>query len=216
MKFDLHVHSEHSEDSQSSVKDILKMAKKRGLHGLAFLDHNTMDAYWEAEDTDLIIVPAVEVSTPQGHVGAMGMEKSIGRQPDVKTALHLIREHGGLSVALHPYRFWSGIGEREVRAHGWDAVEGLNARTGKRDNLRAQRLAKPLNLPIIGGSDAHSLEELGTGYTIVKQVDSWPMLLDEIRAGRTKVGGTHRSTGDTFRYVKKSVSEWMGRGFNRM
>ncbi len=216
MKFDLHVHSEHSQDSRSSVKDILKMAKKRSLHGLAFLDHNTMDAYWQAEGSDLIIVPGVEVSTPQGHVGALGVEESIRKQPDVKTAVERIYDMGGTPIALHPYRFWSGIGEEEVRAHRWGAVEGMNARTSSRDNLRAQRLAKQIDLPIIGGSDAHNLEQVGMGYTIVKKVNSWQGLLEEIRCGRTEVGGIHRSKSDTFRYVKKAVSEWMSRGFSRM
>ncbi|MFO8109477.1 MAG: PHP domain-containing protein, partial [Thermoplasmata archaeon] len=101
MKFDLHVHSEHSPDSNSSVRDILRVARKKGLHGLAFMDHNTMDAYWEAESTSLIIVPGVEVSTPAGHVGALGIEESMGEQPDVRTAIRRILELNGLPVAMH-------------------------------------------------------------------------------------------------------------------
>ncbi len=216
MKFDLHVHTEHSNDCRSSVRDVLNIAKKKGLHGLAFMDHNTLDAYWEAEDTELVIIPAVEISTPAGHVGALGVKDRIGKQPDVKTAITRISDLGGLAIALHPYRFWSGIGEKEVRNNRWGAIEGLNARTGVKCNLKAQRLADELKIPVIGGSDAHQLEYVGKGYTVVKNVNSWRDLLDEIKKGRTVLGGSHPSSKDTFRYVKKSVSEWIGRGFSRM
>ncbi len=216
MKFDLHVHTEHSKDSESSVDDVIEMAIKIGLDGLAFLDHNNMNAYHEADPSELIIVPAEEVSTPEGHVGALGMERSIGRQPDVRTAIMMIKDQGGLPVALHPYRFWSGIGEKEVRANDFAALEGHNARTCLKENRKAQSLAKVLGLPIIGGSDAHTVEQVGSAYTVVKDVSSWRQLLDEIRSGRTTVGGTHRSRTDTARYVKKAVSEWVGRGFKRM
>lgn len=216
MKFDLHVHSEYSPDSQSSVREILEVARRRGLDGLAFLDHNTMDAYHEARDPSLIIVPAVEVSTPSGHVGALGVEEGIRRQPDVKTAISQILKRGGIPVALHPYRFWSGIGEDQVRSHEWGALEGLNARTAYKENLKAQSLAGELNIPVIGGSDAHQVEGVGTGYTVVRRVDSWQGLIREIEQGRTGVGGSHRTSTQTLRYVKKSVSQWMGRGFSRM
>ncbi len=194
----------------------MNTAKSRGLKGLAFMDHNTLDAYWEADGTDLIIVPAVEVSTPQGHVGALGICESMGRQPDVGTAVTRILDLDGLPVALHPYRFWSGIGESEVRNNRWGAIEALNARTGYRDNLRAGELAKELALPVIGGSDAHRVEQVGAAYTVVRRVNSWEELLEEVKKGKTTLGGSHRSSTDTLRYVKKSVSEWAGRGFSRM
>lgn len=43
MKFDLHVHSEHSRDSNSSHRDIIEIARKRGLDGFAICDHDTVE-----------------------------------------------------------------------------------------------------------------------------------------------------------------------------
>ncbi|MFO8110771.1 MAG: PHP-associated domain-containing protein, partial [Thermoplasmata archaeon] len=160
--------------------------------------------------------PGVEVSTPAGHVGALGIEESMGEQPDVRTAIRRILELNGLPVAMHPYRFWSGIGETEVRKNEWGAIEGLNARTPLKSNLKAQKLAVDLNLPVIGGSDAHKVEYVGAGYTIVKKVSSWQELINEIKNGRTNVDGSHRSSADSIHYITKSIVKWIGRGFNRM
>jgi predicted metal-dependent phosphoesterase TrpH len=41
LRFDLHVHSNYSPDGHSSVEEILKAAKARGLDGVAFTDHDT-------------------------------------------------------------------------------------------------------------------------------------------------------------------------------
>ena len=43
MKFDLHVHSEHSKDSNSSHRDIIEVARRRGLDGFAICDHDTVE-----------------------------------------------------------------------------------------------------------------------------------------------------------------------------
>jgi predicted metal-dependent phosphoesterase TrpH len=50
-----------------------------------------------------------------------------------------------------------------------DAIEGLNASMPwplSLGNLAAQRLAHDLGLPAVGGSDAHTLATIGSGYTL--------------------------------------------------
>jgi len=42
MKYDLHIHSKYSHDSLLSPDNILKVARKRGLGGIAVTDHNTI------------------------------------------------------------------------------------------------------------------------------------------------------------------------------
>ena len=42
MKYDLHIHSKYSSDGIMDVKDIMKIAIKRGLNGIAITDHNTI------------------------------------------------------------------------------------------------------------------------------------------------------------------------------
>ncbi len=218
-KFDLHVHSEFSDDSSSPVKEIIKLAKIKGLRGLAFLDHNTLQGYYKAREytTDLILVPALEVSTPYGHVGALGIQEEIGRFDTVLEAVESINEHGGIAIAVHPYRIWSGIGSKIVKeTKGWTAIEGLNGRNRFGTNKKAQKLARHIDLPVTGGSDAHDLDEVGKAYTLIEDVSSWEDLISEIKNGNIGIDGQHQTIGENIKYALKSVSEWVTRGFKRM
>ena len=73
---DLHVHtpgsSDAAEEDFGTAADIVKTALDVGLHALAVTDHNT--ASWcaamadAARDTDLVVLPGVELSTRDGHL----------------------------------------------------------------------------------------------------------------------------------------------------
>ncbi|MFW5928118.1 MAG: CehA/McbA family metallohydrolase [Thermoplasmatota archaeon] len=218
MKFDLHIHSKHSGDSKVDPEDIVKIAEKKGLDGLAILDHNSIEGYNKIRDmdTDLILVPGIEVSTEQGHVGALGLREEIGRFETVDEAVETIHEYGAIAVAVHPYRFWSGMGEDVIRGNNWDAMEGMNGRTWHYKNKRAQELAKEMDLPMVGGSDAHRVKSVGKAYTIVENADSWEDLINDIRKYDTGVGGEDRTYRQTFFYIRRALGGWIKRGFRRI
>ncbi|MFP4050159.1 MAG: CehA/McbA family metallohydrolase [Thermoplasmata archaeon] len=218
MKFDLHIHSQYSGDSKSKPREIVKIAEKKGLDGLAILDHNTIKGYNEIKDmdTDLILVPGIEVSTEEGHVGALGLKDEIGRPKTVEEAVDIIHEHDAIAVAVHPYRFWSGMGEDVIRGNDWDAMEGMNGRTWGYKNIRSKKLAKEMNLPIIGGSDAHRLKSVGKAYTIVDNANSWQELISDIKEYKTDVRGQSRTYPQTFFYVRRAVGGWIKRGFKKI
>ena len=48
MRFDLHIHSHFSPDSNSSVEAILMQAQEAGLDGLAITDHNSVQSFFDA------------------------------------------------------------------------------------------------------------------------------------------------------------------------
>jgi predicted metal-dependent phosphoesterase TrpH len=48
LKYDLHSHSRYSKDGIMDVRDLLKIAKKRGLDGIAVTDHDTIRGGMEA------------------------------------------------------------------------------------------------------------------------------------------------------------------------
>ncbi len=218
MKFDLHIHSSYSGDSESTPEDILNTAKKRDLDGLAILDHNTLEGNRKTSQlsSDLIVVPGIEVSTPEGHVIALGLQEEIGRQPSISEAIDTVNEHGALAVAAHPYRFASGIGEENVLKHDWDGIEGMNGRGWARRNRQAQALADRLDLPITGGSDSHRLKTVGKAYTLLEDAATWEDVIQKIEKGETDVGGQSRTFVQTFFYVKRTLSRWALRGFERI
>lgn len=62
---DLHIHTTSS-DGEHSVKEIIKMAKQKGLKGIAITDHDTVAAIPEAliliKDFEVEIIPGIEIS----------------------------------------------------------------------------------------------------------------------------------------------------------
>lgn len=218
MRFDLHVHTEHSGDSKVPVEDALQTVKEKGLDGVAFTDHNTMSGYRKAKGLDppLIIVPGEEVSTPVGHVLALGIEDEISRQPSIKDAIQKIRQQGGLAVAPHPYRTWSGIGEENLLKNDWDAVECRNGRSWRRKNGMAEKVARDKGYPVTAGSDAHRLKSVGKTYTEVREIENWEDVIREIREGHSMLGGENRSFIQTFFYVRRALFGWVRRGFKRI
>lgn len=66
-RIDLHIHTNVS-DGNLSPKEVIDMAVQNGVSVIAIADHDTVDAYSDelfdyAEEKNLILVPAVEIST---------------------------------------------------------------------------------------------------------------------------------------------------------
>ncbi len=218
MRFDLHIHSRYSEDSKSTLEDIIEKARRENLDGLALMDHNTLEGFFEAQkiDTELIIIPGMEVSTDDGHVMALGVQEDIETRLSIPETIDRIREKGGLAVAAHPSRFWSGMGKENALGNSWDAVEGMNGRSWEIKNNRAQKIAEDLDLPVTGGSDSHRVKTVGKAYTIIEDVERWEDLIPKVEKGDTDVGGNSRDFAQTFFYVRRALGGWMKRGFKRI
>jgi predicted metal-dependent phosphoesterase TrpH len=220
MKLDLHVHTEHSSDGKNKVEDIIRILKEKGFGGAAILDHNSPNGAREAlnmHPVDFIVVPSIEVSSKYGHILALNVTDPIKRDLEVLETIDHIHAAGGFAVAAHPYRYWSGLGEKNVLGRPFDAIEAHNSRSDRSSNRKASILAQNLGAPVTGGSDSHENWSLGTGYTIVP--DDCMTADDVIKAisqHRTRVGGDHRTGSNTVGYVSKSVTEWLGRGMKKM
>lgn len=191
IRLDLHVHSAHSIDGSCSLKDIVKSAQQKGLHGFALTDHNSIDGHKEiqlfAKKKNFLIIPGVEVSSSCGHIVALGINKLIPRGLRPAQTVKLIHEQGGVAIAAHP--FIIGRNPNLVYKAKFDAIEGLNARAVFPANQLARIFAKKNKIPIIGSSDAHHCDEVGVAYTELECELKLESVLNEIRKGRTSVGG---------------------------
>ncbi len=67
------------------------------------------------------------------------------------------REHGGCVVQAHPFRDRSYIRRIHLNTACVDGVEVYNAANPMEVNVQAYRYARRLNLPMLAGSDIHSL-----------------------------------------------------------
>ena len=220
MKLDLHIHSTYSRDGTAAPKDILKFSKKIGLDGFAIADHNAIDGAIETfsmgVSEDLLVVRAIEVSAVEGHVLAYGVKEIVPKGLSVAETVEKIHELGGVAVAAHPKRFPSGVGLDVARTEKFDAIEVLNGGSSRRSNVAAKRIAEARSLPVVGGSDAHEIKQVGKCYTVVEGVASEDDVLEAIRRGRTSLGGRSRSPSEGVRYSVETLIEWLKGDLRRL
>ena len=192
MRFDLHVHSKYSSDSGSSVEDILKMAVKKGLDGIAICDHNTIAGSFHAikhaskMNLPLLVLPGVEVSTTQGHLIVLGLRENIQPGLTPEETISIARKKGGVIIAVHPFKVRS-IGN--VEGLDIDAIETFNSRCIFKENNKAEKMAIELGIPRVGGSDSHMVRTVGIGYTEIDAEPYEASVLNAIRMGKTRPCG---------------------------
>jgi len=220
MRLDLHNHTRYSPDARVPPRELVGAATRAGLDGLAITDHNAVGGVAEALDAardGFLVIPAMEISTSEGHVLAYGIREIVPRDLSARETVERVVALGGVPVAAHPYRFWSGLGPEATAGAGFAAYETRNARTLRRGNDRARDLAHANRVGETGGSDSHSLGELGRAITVI---DGGAVglgdVLQRLGQGRTGSEGRDRGAAGTARYVTKAVGEWILRGMRRI
>jgi predicted metal-dependent phosphoesterase TrpH len=219
MKADLHVHSIHSSDGKSTVAEIIKEAEARGLGAIGFTDHNSILGGQDALKitTKIIVVRGVEVTSSEGHILAYGVAVDIPSGRSAAETIKLIHEAGGIAVAAHPGRIWSGLKPDSILGNDFDAIEINNARSTPGLNRKARILAGTLKRPVTGGSDSHHFSTLGGAYAVVPDdCRTEADIIAAILAKRTGAEGSSRSASGTVRYGSKAIGQWVGRGMRRM
>ncbi len=193
MKFDLHIHSKYSYDSLLRPDTIIKVAKKKGLDGVAVTDHNTIKGGVETskvnKDDDFVVIVGSEIKTEYGDVIGLFLTDEI-RSRVFADVVDEIRNQSGLTVLAHPFR--KGIVfPRDLLGHV-DLIEGFNARSTKNLNQKAIELARDCRIPVTAGSDAHLGFEIGGGRTVIRT-----RTLDDVRCalknGETLIEGKESS-----------------------
>ena len=219
MKADLHVHSLYSPDSKAKLEDIIAVAKDRGIGCLAITDHNEFKAYEQLKDRkDIIIIPGEEVSSSVGHIIALGIDRQIPPRLSIEETVRLIHEAGGYAFAAHPYRMWSGLGEKNTRNPCFDGTEARNSRSIPRDNRRSQKLAAEIGKPITAGSDAHVPHHVGLGYVeLPDTVTNWQEAVEAIMSNN--ILGVYSENRNSIRSIKfglKTFFKFSLRGFRKI
>lgn len=219
MKADLHVHTMFSKDGRTTMEQLIQTAVERDIRCIAVTDHNEFKAFELLKDNkNVIIIPAEEVSSKKGHIVALGIDRQIPRGLSIQETIDRIHEAGGYAIAAHPYRWWSGLGEKNTLAYDFDGIEARNARSIPSANRKSEKLAKRIGKPITAGSDAHVPKRIGYGYVeIPDTISNWQEAVDYIMSGQITEAKSHsRHMGGTLHYGLKSIGQWMFRGFRKM
>jgi predicted metal-dependent phosphoesterase TrpH len=207
LRIDPHVHSEDSYDADEPVERLLDRAAASGLDGIVVTDHDAIRescrAAALAADYGLVGVPGVEVSTADGHLLAIGVDRRPSRDEPLSETVDRVHDLGGAAIVPHPFqRARHGARGDVVVGAGPDALEVYNAHTltGLR-NTQTGAFARAHGLPGVGGSDAHSASLVGRAYTELRVREPTVQgVVDAIRAGRTRADGRRTTTRQ---YVRK-------------
>lgn len=165
MRFDLHVHTTISSCSKLSITDILEEAKTRNLAGVCLTDHDTMAARHEIKEglqsDGLCVICGMEYTTAEGDFLLFGPFADIPSGLPATDLLKLVRKMDGVAVAAHPFREHRPTQEHLIAKGLCRFIEGVNGRNHEHENQQAMLWEKLYGVRQVGGSDAHSLRELG-------------------------------------------------------
>lgn len=199
MILDLHTHTCWSFDGFLDPVRLVRVARARGLDGIAVTDHGEIGGAEEARRAaggDLLVVVGQEIETRGGELLGLFLRERIVAE-DPLEAVGAIHDQGGIAVLPHPFARSCTIDERVARA--LDACEGFNARhagvarlegTGGED--RVMEFARRYGLSLTAGSDAHFAREVGRARTQVT-ASSEEEVRERILRGDTVLSGRRSS-----------------------
>lgn len=188
MIIDLHVHTTYSSCSQLEIDAILNNALSRGLDGVCITDHNCMDASRDIvegiQDNGLVVIIGMEYDTPEGDFLLFGSFEDLKPGLMAEELLKIVDERSGAAVAAHPFRRDRPVDQRVIQRGLCRAVESINGRNSELENVKTHIWLNKYPLVQCGGSDAHSLEELGiAGTTVAVPVRTRDDLIYAIKNG---------------------------------
>lgn len=178
-KADLHIHTTYS-DGTGTVPAILEWAANfTGLDVIAITDHDVLHGALEALDLapkfGIEVIPGCEITTRDGHLLALFIQKPIPRGLSMLESVLRVGEQGGVCIPAHPTDAIAHGASRAViqnilrHPDARQVMVGLETiNTGiwnQQANPRAQRIASAYSLAATGGSDSHVFWTVGSGYT---------------------------------------------------
>lgn len=156
----IHVHTEYSPDSRVSLSALERAVLREGVACVAITDHDTIEgAIAFARQGPCRVIVGEEISTRDGHLVGLFLEEAVPPGLSAKRSAELIREQGGVVVAVHPFARLCerSLGALTYELGEWlDAVEVFNAQNViAGDDALAVALAARLGVPGLAGSDTH-------------------------------------------------------------
>jgi predicted metal-dependent phosphoesterase TrpH len=219
---DLHMHSTYS-DGMGTIEQILHHVQyNTRLDVIAITDHDVIEGALRARDLcakgnyrfDFIV--GEEITTSQGHLLALFIEKPIQPSLSMERSIDLIHEQGGLAIVAHPLNpFFRHSCPRELldRIHAAEDVwlDGIESWNASLCGVYGNRIAMSVNRkvygwPEVGNSDAHTLSAIGRGCTWFEGKSAQDVRTT-IEAGLSAPGGTLWRMHDYLRLARHHMSK---------
>lgn len=226
---DLHVHTVNgAADSNLHPADLQREARRIGLTGANLSEH---DRVWDRTaferfraESGLFLSQGMEVSTDLGHILVVGIDRYYQGIRSAQRLREICDEIGAFMCVAHPFRhFFDPVhflrqgkepfamtpAEAAERMPVFGVVHGVEVGNGgntRRENAFAYEVARILDKPMTGGSDAHSVNGLGIYCTCFDEpLESREQMLALLHAGRAACyGGLNTDAFQPFRPVDGS------------
>jgi predicted metal-dependent phosphoesterase TrpH len=196
LKIELHTHTNFDplDRVPHSSRQLIDHAASLGYQGLAitlhdrFYDPSRDESY--ARERGLVLIPGIERTIGGRHVLLINFAPEVEQARSFDDVAALKARRGGLVIVPHAfYPTGTSLG-RYLDTHRRliDAVE-YNAMYTRwlNFNERAAAWARAHDKPIVGNTDLHRLEQLGTTYTLVDAEPHPDAVCEAIRAGRVEL-----------------------------
>ena len=221
-KADLHMHSTYS-DGIATIEQIFHYVQHyTDLDVIAITDHDVIEGSLRARDLwakgnyrfDFVV--GEEISTREGHMLALFVEKRIQKGLSIERSIELVHEQGGLAVVAHPLNpLFRHSCRREVldRIHASNDVwlDGIETWNASFCGIRANRIAMCANREVygwaeLGNSDAHTIGSIGRGCTWFEGKNAQDVRAC-IEAGLSAPGGGLWDVNDYLLWVRHRIGK---------
>jgi predicted metal-dependent phosphoesterase TrpH len=161
--FDVHMHTHYSYDCLVTPKSLVKNSIDAGLSTIIVTDHNTITGALKTREIGiergLSVFIGSEVKTEFGDVIGFFLKEKI-RTRRFSKVINEIKGQGGIVYLPHPYIRSTNLSKMDLSV--FDVIEEYNGRCSREENSRSKNLGESLKVPTLGGSDSHTVPELGT------------------------------------------------------
>jgi predicted metal-dependent phosphoesterase TrpH len=178
---DLHIHTSLG-DGMAEIPELLTHVEEQtDLSVIAVTEHDELRAaeqsreFWANGRYRFEVILGQEVTTLEGHLLALFIERPIEGLKPLAPTLEAIHEQGGLAVIPHPMSWLTrSVGQRtiervlreDVSGVSFDGIEKSASPAARVTANKAHRLNHEIyGLAEVGGSDAHFLQAIGTSRT---------------------------------------------------
>jgi predicted metal-dependent phosphoesterase TrpH len=204
LKVELHAHTglDPADYIPYTTRQLIDRAAALGYGAIAITLHNR---YYEpladreyARERGIVLIPGIERTIDRRHIILLNFPSDCQAVSSVEDVQALKRRYPkGLVVVPHAfYPIGSALGPDADRWESLiDAVEVNSMFTRWLNfNHRAIAWARSRGKPLVGNTDLHLLDQLGTTYSLVDAGPDPDAICDAIRAGRVEVRSNALST----------------------
>lgn len=213
MRCDLHVHSARSgrvdvrpfetvvNESYAEPLAVYEAARRRGMDLFTLTDHDSIAGALElAGRPDTFVSEEVSCALPDGralHLGVFDITEAqhqaiARRRGDAESLFAFLAEQRIPACVNHPFSALTGQRKTEDLSRAFANLPLVEARNGMMSeavNVRAAAAARRARLPMVGGSDAHTLASVARAFTVVPDAQDRAEFLAGLRRGFTLPGG---------------------------